>query len=871
MLQTKLYIPSPRPHLVLRQRLLDKLDGAREAKLTLISAPAGYGKTTLLSTWARERDLPAAWLSLDADDNDPARFLIYVATALQAIAPEAGQLSLAMLFSTPPPPINTVLTTLVNELSRLPANFFLFLDDYHSIEAQDVHDALVFLIDHLPQRMHIVIASRSDPPLPLSRLRVRGQLNELRQADLRFTAAEATTFLNQGAGLNLTREQVTTLEIRTEGWIAGLQLAALSLPGKKDVSTYIREFSGSHRFVIDFLADEVLSQQPDEIVYFLQQTSILDRLTAPLCDAVTAGVNSADILKKIEEANLFLVPLDDHREWYRYHPLLSDFLGSQLDEKTRAILHLRAAKWLLANELYSEGVKHALVAGDLDQAVTAVLQAAPVAFNRGSHSTLLGWLNAIPEEKLLLHSDLALYKGFALFLTLSYEVAIPYAAAAEQALSPDAPRATLGHLFCLKAHIALCEEKVDESIQFARQALAHLAEDDLSFRNLTYNILGQVLEMKGDIGAAAEVYDQAFKSGWQAGDQMGALVVFTNLIFALNELGRRRDALAMCQKLAAQGKMVTLHGLPLLDAVYLSQSLLSYEANELETALEQVQRSLTLFSAANFSQGILWGKYILARIYLAKNNFDALAKVSQEGLQLATVLGRESIQGPWFSALGAQAALQQGTLAPMVRWAEAAGFGAHDSPHHWSDFPYFTYIRLLIAQNHLSEAQELLQTMEKVAREGGRHRKLITIYLLQSLHQLASGNTKEAMEKVNLAVSLAGPEDYRRAFLDEGPEITPLLRQARAVAAVFVDQLLDAFGARPAPGAKAGALIDPLSQREQEVLDHVAMGLSNREIADRLVVTVGTVKKHLNNIFSKLGVKSRTQAVSRGRELGLLE
>jgi LuxR family maltose regulon positive regulatory protein len=871
LLQTKLHIPPPRPNLVQRSRLVDVLNAGTAAKLTLVSAPAGFGKTTLLSTWTQECGMPAAWLSLGAEDNDPVSFMTYVVTALHGIGEDVGQASLAMLNATPPPPLNNMLVVLINELSRLPDDFFLFLDDYHFIDAQEIHTALAYLVDNLPQKMHIVLSSRSDPPLPLSRLRARGQLTELRQADLRFTAGEAATFLNQSMGLSLTEEQVAALEARTEGWIAGLQLAAISLRGKQDISAFVQEFSGSHRFVIDYLADEILAQQPEGLRQFLEQTSILDRFTAPLCDRVTGREDSAAVLQLLEENNLFLFPLDEHRDWYRYHHLFSDFLRSELEEEHESTLHKRATEWFLSEKLYSEAVNHALASGDMEEAEKAILLAAPAVFNQGSLNILMRWLDALPEETVLENSELAIYKGFALFICQSDEEVPPFLKAAEQSLTQESTPATLGRFMSLKAHMALSDGQVDDCISLSREALEHLDEEDLSFRNLTLNVLGQVLEMKGDVASAADVYDQAFKSGWQAGDQIGALVVFTNLIFSLNELGRRQEALDLCNQLASEMDAITVQGFSLSDTVCLAWSLLSLEANELDVAQEQAQRALDILSAVNFAQGVLWGQYILARVHLAKGDFEAMFPITQMGIRLAKQVGRESLHGAWLAALEAQAHLLQGNISKAARWAEAAGYALHETPHFWSEYRYFTFTRLLLAQERLAEAGELLQTKEKAAQQGGRTRKLITIYLLQARTLLAQRNRKEALEHVERALRIAAPENYRRAFLDEGMTIAQLLPQVRAAAPAFVHELMVAFGAVDEAMPEAVALLDPLSERELEVLRLVAKGLSNRQIAETLFVTVGTVKKHLNNIFSKLSVKSRTQAFVRARELGLLK
>jgi LuxR family maltose regulon positive regulatory protein len=858
LLSTKLNIPPTRPDLVPRKRLLERLDLVPTKVLTLISAPAGFGKTTLLTTWIEESGLPTALLSLDGEDNDPTRFLVYITNALGTIASDVGGASLTMLQSTQNIPSEAVLITLINELSTIPYHFTLLLDDYHFIDEQEIHTALNYLIDHLPQRMHLIIASRSDPPLPLSRLRARGQLIEVRQADLRFTPEEAGIFLNQTVGLNLTAEQIGALEGKTEGWIAGLQLAALSLRGKEDIPTFIQAFSGSHRFVIDYLADEVLSQQSTDLRQFLHQTSILDRFTAPLCDAVTGRQDSSSLIKILDEANMFIIPLDEHREWYRYHHLFRDLLRAELEDENRETLHKKAARWLVSEGLSAEGVKHALASGDTEGAVNAISQAAHGEFNQASFNTLLGWLDSLPEETVRGDTLLATYKSFSLLLTQSYKDALPYAKAAEQSFSPGAPSSISGPLMSLKAHMALYGEKLDDCINLARESLEHLSEGDYLFRNLTLNVLGQVLEIKGDVTSAVDIYRQAINSGWQSGDRLGALVVFTNLVFSLNELGRRREALSWCEQLLSRIKNQHLQGFHLLDAVYLSWSLLSYEANQLDLAQEQVQRALKMMEAVNISQGITWGMYLLAQIYLAKGENDVMLRTIREGSQLASKMGMGSIHGAWIDSLEAKADLQRGDLVEATRWADASGYSSRDRPHHWQENTYFTYVRWLIALDRLDEAVELLNTMQATAQKGGRQRKLITIHILHALVQISRGESQLAQEHIECAVRFAAPEGYRRAFLDEDPVTLQLLLKARSTAPGFVDDLLTASESDAAPVPPPTEGFDLLTERELEVLRLVGKGLSNREIAEILVITLGTVKKHLNNIFSKLYVKSRT-------------
>ena len=897
LLKTKFYVPPVRPaeQWVARPRLIERIDEGLclGRKLVLISAPAGSGKTTLLSEWvasygSRTR---VAWVSLEGSDNDPTRFWIYCITALQTVCADVartalGQAALAMLRSSQPAPIEAVLTVLINEVASIPKSdregrpCILVLDDYHVIEARPIHDAFVFLLDHLPPHMHLVIASRSDPPLSLSRLRGRSQLTELRTADLRFTPDQATAFLNQVMGLGLSEEDVAALAARTEGWIAGLQMAALSLRGRdaERVAGSIAALTGSQRYILDYLVDEVLSQQPESVQTFLLRTSILDRLTGSLCDALTGQDGGQEMLRQLELANLFVVPLDDERRWYRYHHLFAGFLRTELDAESQAALHLMAARWFAAHDLLPEAVKHALASGNMNEAARVIALAAEGPWI-ASFVTFLGWLNALPDKVVRASGQLATCKGVLLFMTRQYDQAAVYAAAAERTL-PDVSLHSRGRLQSLKALLALSGGDLDSAVQLSKEASDCLSDDDAFFRSITLSTRGQVLQMQGDLSAAADVYRAAVLAGRQAGDQLGAMLVLANLVFALNELGRRRKALALCQD-AVEGSSSQPGGASALGGViYFAWSLLSYEANELSLAREQASRGLDRCRQMSFTDGVFLSYCILAQVHLASGEIGAMLQVAHQVRQYAARLNLDLPYEPWLAALEAQASLYQGELPAAIRWAEAAGLSPTDTPPPFSELVYFVYVRTLLAQNRVEDARTLLATMERSAQQGGRHRKLITIHLQQALVQQALGHKEGALTRIEDALRLAASEGYRRAFLDEGQEIVGLLPQVRArqggsIALDFVDQVLgDASAARvervipQAP--RAQALIEPLSERELQVLRLLVAGLSSTEVAQELYIAVGTARTHIKNIYGKLGVHSRVEAVTRAQELGLV-
>lgn len=871
LLATKLYIPTPRQNFIRRGAVLEKLDRSMKQKLTLVAAPPGYGKTTLLSIWAKRSDMPVAWLSLDREDNDPSLFFQYLIAALQTIAPQLGGITLAQLRSPQPPSQKTILATLINDLDQYETEFALVLDDYHEIEEQGIHTALNYLVDHQPEKMHLLIASRSDPPLKLSRLRARSQLLELRQTDLRMNPQEASQFLQESMGLNLSPDQVNALESRTEGWIAGLQLAALSLRNRHDIDEFIDSFSGSHRFVIDYLADEVFSQQAPEIQSFLTRVAILDRISAPLCNLLTSREDSSEILQILEDSNIFLVPLDDQRVWYRFHHLFVDYLRTTSPGQDQELLHKIASQWFLEKHLYGEAIKHARSANEMPLLIQAINKGASTSLEQGNISSLTNWLDSLPEEILLGNSQLSTYKGFLTFFSKSPELARPYAEAAQQHLPSNPTSSLQGQLMSLQAHLALCFDDADTAVRLSRESLEFLDDDDLFFRNLTLNILGQVLEMKGDVESASGVYQQAFITGERAGDQLGLLVILTNLVFSLNELGQRTQALAFCEELAVSPKWRSGSGLDLLDGIYLPWSQLSYEANQLDTAQEQVQRALQGVERVYIAQGKLWGLYILARIHLAKQDYANLEKVITKGKQLARRIGSQQIHYTWFETLEAQANLDRGEISAVEHWAEQNQLFPDAKPHHWHEHQYFTFIRLLLTQERWGDAEGLLNSMADIITREKRYRKLITLYLLKARLEKNRSRDDTALKLMENAVDLARPQDYRRAFFDEGPVIISLLAGMRGYAPGFVNEILGS----PVPGRPAISQTvqgyEPLSERELEILRLVARGYSNRQVAEVLFISLGTVKKHLNNIFGKLQVTNRTEAVVKARELGLLE
>ncbi len=935
LLKTKLYIPPTRSGLVSRPRLIERLNQGLRGKLTLISAPPGFGKTTLLSEWVAnfrlpildfglEKDAkskiqnPIAWLSLDEQDNDPARFWSYVIAALETIAEDVGADALTLLLAPQAPPIETTLTTLINAATNIPHHIVLILDDYHIIVNNSIHQALTFLLDHLPPQMHLVMTSRVDPPLPLNRLRVRNQLTELRDADLRFTLKEAVTFLNQVMGLNLSPDDIIALENRTEGWVAGLQLAALSMQGHADTQGFVKAFTGSHRYVIDYLAEEVLARQPEPVQQFLLYTSILERMCGSLCDTLLSRgaekqrsmgeitsplpLNGQETLEHLEAANLFIIPLDNERRWYRYHHLFADFLREHLRQKagrqSEARLHRRAAEWYAANGLMTEAVRHALAAPDPEWATQLIEQVIIDMLAGGEVATVSGWLNALPQPLLRARPRLLLGLCWTQAIYNEWEPVPPLIPDIERGLQtleadsnqdPATVSSMWGELAALKAMMMANREQFQQAIELCHEALTRLPQENLLVHSIISMILGSAYEAIGDLDKASQALNQALNLSRNIDAITIALPTTGNLCRIQEDLGQLpkaiefyRQSLEMVEERTAKRGQA---GQPLLIAgwTYVNLADLLREQNDLEAAQHHLtiglQLSQQLYSAKSTPAAI--GQIILARILHAQNDKTGALQAIERALE---AVDPEDPLYVWIGAVQTRLWLAQGNLAAAARWAKTCGLPL-DEGFNFHRYPgeYSTLARVYVAQEQFDEALTLLKRMQAIAEASGKAGRLLEILMLQALTLHAQGHAGQALAPLTRAISLAEPGGFVRTFADEGPPMAQLLNLAktRGVASnpAYLDKLLAAFGAptQPepptlsySPGQLLPDLIEPLSERELEVLRLVADGLSNKEIAEKLVITVGTAKTHTINIYRKLDVRSRTQAVARATEIGLL-
>ena len=896
ILATKLYLPRLRPQVISRPRLIERLNEGRHRKLTLISAPAGFGKTTLVSAWVKGIERATAWLSLDEGEKDPTRFLTYLIVALQTIATTLGEEVLRTLQSPQPPSIEALLTVLLNDLATRKDPFILVLDDYHVIDTQQVDQALIYLVDHAPPHMHLVIITREDPHLPLARLRARSQLTELRAADLRFTAFEAAIFLNQTMGLSLSAADTAQLSDRTEGWIAGLQLAALSMQGHEDVSGFIRAFAGDHRYIMDYLVEEVLQRQPEPIRRFLLQTSILDRLSGPLCDAVTGQEEGNARLEALERGNFFVVPLDDKRRWYRYHHLFAEVVYAHLMAEQPdlvSMLHRRASEWYERNGSVANAIRHALAAEDFGRAADLIELAVPEMRRSRQDVTLLGWLKALPDE--LVHFRPVLSVGYAYALLADGQLeavearlwdAERWLDTTELALAPSAEMIVVDEeefrrlpalIAVYRAAYAQALGNVPDTIKYARQVLDLVPKEDHLGRGAAAALLGLASWVSGDLETAHRTFADGIASVQMAGNISDAISGTIALADIRIAQGRLHEAMRTYERSLQEAMAM---GEPFLRGtadLYVGMSELHREQNELHVATQYLLKSEELGERTGFPQNRSRWCVAQARILEAQGDLDGALELLYEAERLYARDFFPNVRP--VAALVTRLWIAQGRLGEALGWAREQGLSVSDTPHYLREFEHITLARILLARsqndrtNHsILEAMGLLERLLKAAEEGGRTGSVIEILILQALAHQAQGDIPSALTPLQQALKLAEPEGYVRMFVDEGQPMTTLLQEAAkyGITPNYVRDLLTATGSAEDKTPVKQVLIEPLSPRELEVLHLMAAGLSNQEISERLFLALGTVKGHNQKIFGKLQVQRRTEAVARARELGLL-
>jgi len=901
LLATKLHVPGPRPGFAPRPRLVKALGEGLARGRVLVCAPAGFGKTALLADWARGSGRPVAWLGLDGGDSDPARFWRYAVAALDRARPGlAGRVD-------PPPPGSSdgLVTALVNELAADPGpdEVLLVLDDYHLVDSGPVHESVAFLLENLPPGLRVVVSGRADPPLPLARLRARGQLAEVRAADLRFTAEEAAALLGEAAGPGLPGTAVAALTARTEGWAAGLRLAGLSLRGHADPAGFVAAFSGSHRFVLDYLTDEVLERQDEQLRGFLLETSVLDRLSSALCDAVTGRTGSQAMLEQVEGAGLFLVRLDEVRGWWRYHHLFADLLRARLQAEQPArveALHRAAAAWYEEHDLADDAVRHALAAGDPAWAARLIERYFDAVFLPGERATVQRWQAALPGELVRSRPRLGLAQMWMAVLSGHIEAAGIALEAAERASADSAEEPfepSVGRAASLlanvpaaiaagKAWLAYLRGDADDAATFASQAHSKLDEGESMLNSVCQLELALADWLRGRLDDAERGFAASIV-GWRAAGQRGLAAAVCNLLGHVQLAQGRLDAVLATYQMALE--ITAPPGEPALPAAgiaYAGMAKVEYQRGELEAALRHATEGIERLRAVNYTAPLVTGA-TLAWIRQAKGDVAGALEAIGEAERVAPRLAATDLSNP-VPAQWARLLLAQGDTAAAARWAEQRGLRADDDPGYPREREYLVLARVLLAQDRPGQALALLDGLHALAAGQGRTGSVIEIGALRALALAAAGDPDAGVGALAQALMLGCPQGYVRVFADEGPPMAALI--ARLVAAQKADQaaargvplrclarVLRAFGEQPAAagaGRAAAAavpgLVEQLTARELEILALLAAGMPNPRIAKQLVVSLDTVKKHVSHVLGKLGSANRTEAVTRARQLGLI-
>jgi LuxR family transcriptional regulator, maltose regulon positive regulatory protein len=894
LLATKLHIPRPRPGFVRRERLLQQLDEGAARELTLVCAPAGFGKTSLLADWARRSQQPVAWLTLDQGDNDPTRFWRYTSAALDPVCEGIADAVGALLRG--PLALEALITVVVNELAARADRLALVLDDLHLVEAAPVHDGIALLLDRLPAQLGLVLASRADPPLELARLRARGQMFELRAAELRFTSEETAALLLEAIGLELPEASLSTLASRTEGWAAGLQLAALSLRGQEDPAQVVERFSGSHRYVLDYLTEEVLDRQDELVRDFLLETSVLDRVCGPLCDAVIGRSDSQELLQAVEQANLFLMPLDEVRGWWRYHQLFADLLQVRLQrEQPERVptLHRAAAAWHEEHGLADEAIRHALAAGDAEWAARLVEQHADAFTLHLESATLNRWMKALPEEVVRSRPRLCLTQAWTALMGGRVDEAEALVSQAEHAFAAGGPfepfEPSVARELSMSANIpaaialfradyARLRGDYDSAFGFAQQALGSLTPADgfthamvrwqLSMANWMRGWVAEAERMLVEV--ASDPYLQSIRPWYELGRVQQAQ-------------GRLSAALATFGHAVQHADQTTTGG---MGHVGLADVL--RERGELDAALDHAAMGVAFCKRFSYVQWLVTALISQAWIHQVRGDHAAaMAAISEADQAMPT---REVVADVVFPvAVGARLLLTQGKVAAAASWVQARNLDIDDEPSYAREREYLVLVRVLLATGASDRALRLLERWTPLAVTQGRTGSVIELTALRALAYAACEDEPAALAALGEALALAAPEGYLRVFVDEGAPMAKLFRKlltgeqleepaASPVSRDYLNRLAVAFeqaGAPILPRARRGGMVIPgltehLTRRELDVLGLLAAGQSNQEIADELVITLDTVKTHVTHILDKLGAGNRTQAVTRARELGLL-
>jgi LuxR family maltose regulon positive regulatory protein len=905
LLSTKLYIPSLRADRVPRPRLIKQLDTGLSKKLTLVSAPAGFGKSTILSDWATntETDIQLAWLSLDERDSDLARFLSYFIAALQTIDANLGSGLQAALQTHGEMNPEIVLTNLLNEIAQLKDDVVLILDDYHVIESRPIDQAITFLLEHIPPQFHLVISSRIDPTLPLPRLRASDQMTEIRVDDLRFTSDEAVDFLNQAMSFNLTNDDLAALNERTEGWIAGLQLAALSMRGSEDIHEFIRSFTGSNRYILDYLGEEVLTHQPQPIEEFLLRTSILNRLSGPLCDAVCfdkdekpSDFNSREILESLEATNLFIVPLDHERQWYRYHQLFADLLQYQLKRHQPDMiptLHRRASEWYENQGIIGEAVFHALAGGAIDKAADLIESNAMTVIAAGEVYTITKWLDQLPEDLIRSKSGLCLAQAWKFYITGQIDKTNQWLDILETQLEfatgsnlREIDVAKLNNrdiweaMATIRSTIYAWQGKAQPAIEFSRWALEEIPDGNQNYRCILEWNLAFASRLVGNVIAAEKAYLSAIETGHEVGNTLTVLNAIVGLGQLYNVLGQLSKAEKTFLRVFQLGDQYRMPYSVALGSANIGLANVLCQKNKLEAAIEHLKQGFEIAEK--------WGVLDLVKAYLcqyrinmAQGDLEAALKTIEKAIDLANDL-EQDFRGGVARALRTRVWLVQGEIEKADHWALNVFEYDLNNLGELNEIGGITLARVLLAQGKFSESLDLLNKLLSNAQTVQRMGHVIEIRILQALTWQERNDSEQALTFLGEALNMAEPFGFIQIFINEGSAMETLLKKlladqqtktkAAIVSNAYIHKLLSAFHTKTQAEFRSPSddLVEGLTPRELEILQLLALGLSNREISERLFLAINTVKGYNRGIFGKLGVQNRTEAANKARELNLL-
>lgn len=900
LLTSKFYIHPVRQDTVKRIRLINQLNAGLGKKLSLISAPAGFGKTTLLCEWIREiQELNSndkhtfyhvAWLSLDKSDNDPYRFLSYLIIALQKNIPEPsfGQTALKLLKSHELLPYETIVAGILNEISKLQNKILLIMDDYHCIENEIIHNILSFIIRNMGPELHIAISTRCDPPFPLARLRAQNAITELRALDLSFRINETSEFLNRKMHLNLGDDDISALFDRTEGWIAGLQLAALSMQGLNDPAAFVACFSGSHRFVMDYLLEEILNRQTDKIKMFLLKTSILKQLSGPLCDAVSGDTGSQHTLELLENANLFIVPLNNERQWYRYHHLFADLLRQQMEVKHAKLvidLHKKASHWLYSNGFINDAIDHILLTNDYQQAVSMLEDHIDDIWTLGEHRKLQTWLARIPVS--LLHSNplLSVYLAWFYFTNGEQEKAEQCLRAAENSIgkkidrSPDSVNLSVrekagiqGKIATLRAFLASHRGDVSTIIRYAQSALELLPENDLVWQSGAAVALGDAFALRGEISAAYEARLKALETSTLSENIFLNLVINLKIAINLREQGELLQTVELCEQQIKYAEDIGIVQTGIVGGIFSLLGETFAEMNRLDKAMEYAHKGVALSKIGTDVTILIWSYMCLVRVFLSTQDIGTAETVLSEMKDLIkkhyVPPAIKTLVDIWQGKIW----LLQNKQKHLMQWLSVQNLPVHEPIEFSREPEYLLKTRILMVQGHYGKAESILQILKESSEKSGRCTRLIEILILQAVLKDKQGETEGALDVLHQVLKIAEPRKFIRAFIDEGPVIAGLLyRAAQNSKNKYARELLNFIPIAEPAQNKDNKPFEALSEREVEILRLLSRGLSNQDIGNKLYISAHTVKTHTRNIYTKLDVHNRMEAVAKARAFNIIQ